>query len=219
MAQRRMLSRRISQSKKLNKLPLKAQLVWTWTIPYLDDYGCYTADPEDIKSEVFPKNKKISIKDIAVALQQEIGLVKLFQINGNAYQQYENFEDFQTLKIDRPKQCCHKDLENSGNQRKPLESTGSPKLSKEKLSKEKLSKKNYSDSFEIFWKNFKGRWSVDKGTYVKVGKFEAFEEWQKLTPDEQKHATAAADRAGGKYTPDACRWLKRKLFDDFKIKG
>ena len=63
-----MLSKRISQSKKVNSLQIKSQIVWTWTIPYLDDYGCYTGDSEDIKTEVFPKNKKISQKDIEICL-------------------------------------------------------------------------------------------------------------------------------------------------------
>lgn len=71
----------------------------------------------------------------------------------------------------------------------------------------------YTPEFETFWKKFKGRWDGDRG-YVKVGKWEAFSEWQKLTEAEQDRATATAGDVTGKYVPDACRWLKRKLFDD-----
>jgi|ETNvirnome_6_100_1030635.scaffolds.fasta_scaffold06494_7 hypothetical protein len=107
MALRRMLSRRISQSKKVNKLSLKAQIVWTWTIPWLDDYGCYTGDPEDIKTEVFPKNKKITTGVIREALEELVAcdLVKLYSENGEIYQYYVGFNDFQTFRADRTKQA------------------------------------------------------------------------------------------------------------------
>jgi hypothetical protein len=70
--------------------------------------------------------------------------------------------------------------------------------------------------FEQFWKKFKGRWNPEKGRYIKIGKYEAFEEFEKLPADEQQKAVAVADRAADKYCPDACRWLKRKLFDDYR---
>lgn len=79
--------------------------------------------------------------------------------------------------------------------------------------------KRYSDEFETFWSKFKGRWSADQGSYVKVGKYLAWEEWQKLTIEEKNKAIAAADRVSGQYTPDACRWLKRKMFDDFSVRS
>lgn len=77
--------------------------------------------------------------------------------------------------------------------------------------------KRYSEEFEAFWRKFTGRWSVDKDKYVKVGKFVAWQEWKKLNRAEQFKATVVADKVSGKYTPDANRWLKKKMFDDFKI--
>jgi hypothetical protein len=138
-----MLSRRISQSKKVNGLPLKAQIVWTWTIPYLDDYGCFTADPDDIKSEVLPKNRKIARRDIenALTIEQEAGLITIFDVSGKNFQRYEKFDDFQTFKDDRPKQSCipggYERLETNGIQRNPMEPYN---ISKVKLSKDKVSK-------------------------------------------------------------------------------
>ncbi len=76
--------------------------------------------------------------------------------------------------------------------------------------------KDYTPEFEVFWKRFTGRWSVDKDRYVKVGKWEAFGEWRKLAIKQQEKASAVADKVSGKYTPDANRWLKRRLFDDFR---
>lgn len=80
--------------------------------PYLDDFGCYTADSEDIKTEVFPKNKKIKENDIEKALLElrDTGLIYLYNANGNAYLQYKKFEDFQTFRPDRKRSSeypCH----------------------------------------------------------------------------------------------------------------
>ncbi len=82
--------------------------------------------------------------------------------------------------------------------------------------KAKQEKDRYDESFEKFWKAFKGRWNADRGIYVKVGKYEAWQEWQKLTEQDKVRAITGASRVGGKFTPDAKRWLKNKLFDDYK---
>ena len=82
-----------------------------------------------------------------------------------------------------------------------------------------MARKRYDDQFEDFWKKFKGRWNPDKGTYTKVGKYEAWQEWQHLDDDEKQHAIAVAGRVSGKYVPDACRWLKKKRFDDYTVKN
>ena len=79
-------------------------------------------------------------------------------------------------------------------------------------------KSRYDKDFQVFWANFRGRWNPDKGLYVKVGKYMSQKEWRRLSEDEKEHAIAVAHRAGGKYTPDAERWLKRKLFDDYTVK-
>jgi len=147
MAQRRMLSRRISQSKKVNKLSLKAQLVYTWTIPYLDDYGCYIADPEDIKDEVFIKNRRISVADIRnsiieirnIKIDNTIGLIWLYKVGDKYYQKYKKFDEFQTFKGDRERVSEYppfsKELEVSGFQ---VETSGFPNISKDNITKENI---------------------------------------------------------------------------------
>ena len=59
-----MLNKSISISKQVNKLLVKSQLIFTWIIPHLDDYGFVTNDAEILKALVFPMNKEIEIKDI-----------------------------------------------------------------------------------------------------------------------------------------------------------
>lgn len=81
----------------------------------------------------------------------------------------------------------------------------------------KQDENRYDEQFEYFWQRFPGRWNVDKGGYDKVGKYEAWLVWKTLKLDEKRNAAAVADKVTGKYVPDACRWLKRKMFDDFKL--
>ena len=84
--------------------------------------------------------------------------------------------------------------------------------------KKKMARKLYTAEFEDFWKQWKGRYDPDHGNYGgyrKVGKWTAFTEWQKLSKTDQGKATKVAHKAAGKYTPDAERWLKRYMFDDY----
>lgn len=163
MAQRRMLSRRISHSKKVNKLSLKAQLIYTWTIPFLDDYGCFTADPDDIKAEVFPKNNKVSAGDIRKAIIDlaDSRLIYFYKAGDSYYQQYRKFEDFQTFKTDRLRISDYppykKGLEAKTFQEEgtgfQMEPTGT--LSKVKLSKVKLSKEGTSKEVPTFFSSIR----------------------------------------------------------------
>jgi hypothetical protein len=164
MAQRRMLSRRISQSGKVNQLSMKAQIIWTWTLPWLDDYGCYTGDADDIKSEVFPRNPKISKKDIESALLEEsaIGLIILYKTNDRICQQYQNFEKsgdgtvFQTFKSDRERESSYPQYQQRfeiiGKLGIPMDSNGRLNISEVKLSKVEVNKNSFvedSDEFRL----------------------------------------------------------------------
>jgi hypothetical protein len=144
MAKRRMLSRRISHSKKVNSLTLKAQLIYTWTIPYLDDFGCYLADSEDVKSEIFPKNKRITaanIKDALIEIQSA-KLIIIYDVRGKLYQKYYSFESFQTFKGDRKRihvyPDCNGCLDADGFQWIPMDSLSKVKVSKRKVIEDKL---------------------------------------------------------------------------------
>lgn len=75
---------------------------------------------------------------------------------------------------------------------------------------------NYTDSFEYFWKLFKGRWDKDVGeygTFRKGCKLEAFKIWGKLTETDQQNAIKGAPYSAGKYTPDCYRWLREKRWE------
>lgn len=58
-----MLNKSISLSSQVNKLNLKHKLIFTWTLPHLDDYGLIENDPEVLKATVCPMIKDITVKD------------------------------------------------------------------------------------------------------------------------------------------------------------
>ena len=78
----------------------------------------------------------------------------------------------------------------------------------------------YPADFNEFWKAWPGRWQAENNKCVKVGKYEAWLEWKGLDKEEQTEILAIAKSGriksrGTQYLPDACRWLKKRRFDDF----
>jgi hypothetical protein len=55
MARGRMINKKISNSKRVNDLPLPAQLLFTWLIAHLDCNGCFYGSAQMIKSLVVPR--------------------------------------------------------------------------------------------------------------------------------------------------------------------
>ena len=55
MARGRMINKKISNSKRVNDMPLQAQLLFTWLIPHLDCNGCFYGSAQMIKSLVVPR--------------------------------------------------------------------------------------------------------------------------------------------------------------------
>lgn len=215
MAQGRMLKRKITKSKKLAALKTdKARLLWFYMLPFTDVEGRIEADNEDIRVDMLRKQRKgYTLDKIEECLQDlhRVGLIVLYEVSDKRYLEFTRFDEEQKNR-NRNREAESQILPPSQGE---VSEHSQITPNKVKLSKVKLSKVKYTSEFEFFWTKFKGRWSPDKDRYVKVGKFEAFQEWCKLTVEEQKKATAVADSVSGKYTPDACRWLKRKLFDDF----
>ena len=77
----------------------------------------------------------------------------------------------------------------------------------------------YSQEFEMFWAKWPGRWR-DGNSPKKVGKAETYEFWLTIDAEDRKDATQAVvsckvKKAGTQVLPDAVRWLKRRLWEDF----
>lgn len=211
MAEGRMLKKRISQSHKFAALKSNsARLLYLMIIPHLDIKGRLEADPKIIKGLIVPllnfSQRKIWEYEEDM---HRVGLIKLYSSNEQWYLEVTKFGDFQSLRDshEAKSQCP----DPATGELRELDGTTTAKVN---ISKVKESKGKYTKEFELFWTKFKGRWSADKG-YVKVGKYAASEEWEKLTLEEQRKAWQNADKGSCEFKPDACRWLKNKMFDDF----
>lgn len=93
------INQRITRSDKFYTISWKAQLTYLLGFAFLDDYGVWTANPHEVWKELFVDHKQIKKKDIIPILEElaEIKLIKLYAIDGKLYQQYENFNIFQTF--------------------------------------------------------------------------------------------------------------------------
>ena len=97
MANRRMISKRISISKRVNAIPIFSRLLFTWIIPHTDDWGRLDGDPEKIKAMIMPLSKR-PVKDFDKSLEEmaKVGLIVWYAVDNSLYLQIVNFEDHQS---------------------------------------------------------------------------------------------------------------------------
>ena len=92
MARGRMINKKISNSKRINDMPLQAQLLFTWLIPHLDCNGCFYGSAQMIKSLVVPRKNwsKKQIEGALVVMEnsknvEQIPLICRYPVNGEQY--------------------------------------------------------------------------------------------------------------------------------------
>jgi hypothetical protein len=99
-----MLKKQISRSKKLAELKTdSARLLYTWIIPHLDVKGRLEADPQLVKGEIVPRLNTFTVDNVQEYLEdmRDVGLIKLYQVDGDQYLELINFEKHQYLNHDR----------------------------------------------------------------------------------------------------------------------
>ena len=72
-----MIHRKITRNERLGKVSDQAALMYSWIIPYMDDYYYYSADPVDIKADIFRRRDHIKTEDIPALLAElkNVGLI------------------------------------------------------------------------------------------------------------------------------------------------
>ena len=106
MAEGRMLKKKISKSRRVNALSSdSARLLYTWLIPHLDIEGRFSADPDVVKGEIFPRLKHFTASIIEKLLYElaDKELIVLYQNDGDRYLQLRKFADEQWLRKDKEK--------------------------------------------------------------------------------------------------------------------
>lgn len=114
MARGRIIDKRISKSKKFAELKSdRSRVLYLMIYPHLDVDGKFTGDPEEIKEDCCPK-LKYSIQKIAESIIElaDVGLLDLYEVDGEPFIQYEKFNHFQIgIRKDREAPSCCPDNE------------------------------------------------------------------------------------------------------------
>lgn len=162
-----MLSKSISTSKKLNRVSDQAALLFSWTLPHLDDYGNMDGSVGQLKAIVIP-SRSWSASKVEKSRNEllSIGAWILYEADNEPYIHCEKFDDFQTFKGDRERLSLYPKYRLE--LRKSLDSTRKPmdsyKLSEVKVSQDKLSELNSSPSAG-FKENYLKKFSTPKKIY------------------------------------------------------
>ena len=225
MAEGRMLKRNISESRRLAELQTdQARLLWTWMMPYLDSEGRFHASPDIVKGKVVPRLKTFTEKNIGSFIKDmaRLGLIILYEVDGELLLQYRNFDRFQNIKKDResaplpgPSDQDLLRIESGSDQDQiRIKSQGTPEQLIRNIREVKRRDVNIR-AFEIFWNLYP----------KKKAKADAEKAWKKINPDPDleetiiskiKLATQHEDwiKDDGKFIPYPASWLNGKRWQD-----
>ena len=93
----RILKESIRTSKSINALSDFQFRLWAYLITYVDDFGRGSAEPDILKGFVFPRRKSVTEATINAALLDlaNIGLIRLYEVDGDSYLCLRNWEEHQ----------------------------------------------------------------------------------------------------------------------------
>lgn len=161
MARGRMINKKISNDKRVNDMPLQAQLLFTWLVPHLDCNGCFYGSAQMIKSLVIPRknwSKKMVEKCLSVMENSKSNegtpLICRYTVNSEAYLYMPGFPSEQTgLRYDKEKPefptFDGKNTENGGQESPLREGEGEVEIKEETNS----SSFNIEKVIEVFESN------------------------------------------------------------------
>lgn len=218
MAQKRMIDKKISVSEQVADLSLKAQIIYTWSIPHADDLGLLPYSHKTLRAIVVPL-MDITLEDFGIQMESIVhqGLMKVFEHEGQKYYQILNFHKHQTLKKDRkPVTLLGKiedwsDLDSIGFQ---LEDIGNPREEKRREVKGR-EEKIYVQSFEKFWSVFPR----------KINKQTALKSWLRLKPSDElienivrdvssRASSESWSKESRKFCPHPSTYLNNRRWED-----
>jgi hypothetical protein len=153
MARGRMIDKVVILSQKVNAVSEGAENLYYRANISADDYGRYHARPEILKGQTYTLRKRIGLKEIARRVDElwQIGLIRVYEVNGERYLEVVDFGKHQTFKTDRPKKAEYPEPKGylkyeDGRRVEPVGIQPAPNgsLSKDKLREDKLREVNSS---------------------------------------------------------------------------
>ncbi len=218
MAERRMLSKTISTSRKVNRLGDRTALLYTWLIPHTDDYGRMEGDAMSVKAKVLPMRINTEMEvDQDLDLLENAGLIERYKVDKEQYLEILNFDSFQTFRSDRPRRSEYPDKEGKLTEDNHMDTNGvpvgdnaPPKIREVKGREVKLSKDIYTPKFDEFWKLYP----------KKVGKPKTFDLWKSLSLKEMDSILEDVpkrkldDKWINGFIKDPERYIKNRQWED-----
>lgn len=228
MANRRMLSKSISTSIKVNALDEFSQLLFTWIIPHTDDFGRMDGESEVVKALVMPMSKR-KVDDFSRSLTRmaEIGLIKWYRVDKKSVIEVINFDDHQSNLVHKRTQSKFPDQNHGPDNFQEI--LGTSKKYHSNLTELNLTELNLTQpnppvaekgesEFDNFWEAYP----------KKVSKGQAKRTWKKLNPTEQLlgKILTALERAktsdqwvrdDGRFIPNPATWLNAEGWEDQHI--
>ncbi len=219
MAHRRMIDTRIWEDEHFGQLSDKAKILFISCITNADDEGRLSANLANLKANTFrfDGTSLRKIVELLREIQRTLNNFKLYSINGCDYIELARWNEYQTIREDRKQPSkippFSESLPQDGNQ---AATKWQPNVGVDKIRLDKIRLEEYGAQFIQFWIDYPKRWIKSSNRYVKIGKHDAWLEWQRLTAQERELSAAAVKREKqGEFVPDAHRWLKHKRFNDF----
>lgn len=101
----RIIKENIRTSNKVNKTSDAGFRFWIYLMTYVDDYGRGSADLDILKGFVYPKQVNKTRKNVEDALKElaSIGLIRLYEIDGEPFLYFPNWDEHQTVRNKRSK--------------------------------------------------------------------------------------------------------------------
>lgn len=217
MARARLLSKSISIDEKINELNLEESFIYTWCVPYLDDFGLLTKSPKVIKALVFPMREDLTSLAIEKAFQRfsESGLIETFEDcyyfsgffkNNTITEDKRALSEFQENRLNKDKskhsRVPLKPQETPGTSKKPQKVPNEDKISKDKIIPYG---QNLSDSEQPPLK--KNLIKKEKDTKLRDEAVELIEYWKKVWTKSAKEEPAIT--TWGRYIKQAMPLVKQ----------
>lgn len=101
----RVIKDSVRQSEQIDSLTWFQEVVFYRLIVTVDDFGRYYANPQIIKSELFPTKEDLAKKDVANALDklEEVGLIERYEYDGTQYLQFTKWLKHQQRRATKSK--------------------------------------------------------------------------------------------------------------------
>lgn len=227
----RIIKDTIRTSRSVNALTDFQFRVWLYLITYVDDYGRGSADAELLKGLVFTRRKGVTEQQIqkAIADLANMGMVNLYEVDGEPFLYFPNWHDHQRIRDCKPKFPAPPENESCGELRQAAASCGELPPESESnictstsINTNDVSKALSNTEALVSNEEFNTFWAAYPKKNAKLNAQKAFAKVDVplnvlLDALERQKASWDWQKEGGKYIPLPATWLNGRRWEDEDI--